>query len=213
MFGACCACQDPEEKKQQIVYDPVLESQGAEFPDDPNAKSYPTYNPQESSGAGASPPSSQRSVSSLSPEEKAREKARLQELVKSFAKRAVQGITCTLVTDSGALRPAKYHIDKRLQKLMIKVEDQDPPDFSRTCPLAQITEIYRPEDGEHFFPKTVQDLNDDQKKRLLMISYTGERSASERFLFLENDTFDRERFLTCMKILRFYSQTNTPKDQ
>lgn len=144
-------------------------------------------------------------------EEKEQERARLQTLMKSFAKQAVQGITCTLVADSGALRPAKYFIDQRLEKLSMKVTDVDPPDLSFTCPLAQIKEISRPgKDGGYIFPKDVDvALNNDQKERLLMISYTGERSSSQRCFFLGYNTSDSEQFIMCMKILQL-SYTATP---
>lgn len=174
------------------------------------------YDPQDHQKA--SPPSSHRSITSssscnsgstLSSRGKSFQKARLQDLIKSFVKQAIQGITCTLVTDSGDFLPAKYLIDKRLQKLIMKVEGQD---FHATCPLAQITGICQPETGKHIFPKIVHDLSSDKKSRLVMITYLGERSTVERLLFLENDMFDRERFLSCIKILQQYAQTNMSKE-
>lgn len=166
----------------------------------------------------STPPSSHRSMSSscksdstLSSRGKCFQKARLQDLIKAFVKKAIQGITCTLVTESGDFLPARYLIDKRLQMLMMKVEGRDPLDFHATFPLAQIIGFCQSDIETHIFPKIVHDLSSDEKSRLVMITYLGEESAVERLLFLENDSFDRDQFLSCIKILQKYAQSITLK--
>lgn len=230
MVGVCCCRSEHKDPQQQIVFDPVAEDEVADLKFGSEAKnslnldvsdvstmsSPPSSQPSSlpfaremSDAASVSSMSSQRSQlshrsdSSLSSMEKILHKTRLQEMLKSFAKRALRGITCTLFTDSGELLPAKYQLDKRLQNLVMMVDDN----FRVNCPMAEIRSIHQPEDGEHFFPKIVNLLNDEQKRRLLMISYNGERSAHKTLLFLENDTFDREQFLACIKILRLYSNS------
>merc|ERR1719352_1902398 len=72
--------------------------------------------------------------------EKAEEKLRLQELVKSFAKRAVKGLDCELVIpETGSIEPARYFIEKDLKRFCVKAQGR--PDES--YPISQISDIIR----------------------------------------------------------------------
>lgn len=213
MFGQCCHCQDSEERKNQINYDPPADPGftpgGPTGGDEPPVDSHYQKVPPPGSAQEEQPPPSGRSQSSLTPEEKAAEKARLQELVKKFAKSAVQGVPCELVLESGMTR-GKYKIDKKLQKMTMESEAQGTANY--TFMVSSIQEIHRMEDGEvHFPPNARQTLGPDERARALAISYTNDAGQPGTVCFLENGATDKERFLTCMKILRLYSQTATPK--
>merc|ERR1711908_190129 len=72
-------------------------------------------------GVGAEP-----AQDDFTPEEKAEEKARLQELVKDFARRAVVGVECIAVDiNTGESAAARYSVDRRLQQLILGVLGQN----------------------------------------------------------------------------------------
>lgn len=224
MFGECCHCpgNTPAEKQNQITYDPVRDPNA--IPSDAisgrvvsatqqQARSEPPPKAPPPAKQAEEPPLSQRSQSSLTPEEKAAEKARLQDLVKTFAKNAVQGVACQLLEEqTGRMVAAKYNIDKQLKKMTVK-STEEGVSLQHVVPLACIQEIYRIEDGEGSFPKTAQNVNPPDLDRILMCLYTPDERTqqSQRLCFFEASPMDKERFLTCMKILRLYSQTSTPK--
>eukprot|EP00746_Dinoflagellata_sp_MGD_P135842 gnl/MRDRNA2_/MRDRNA2_69880_c0_seq1.p1 gnl/MRDRNA2_/MRDRNA2_69880_c0~~gnl/MRDRNA2_/MRDRNA2_69880_c0_seq1.p1 ORF type:complete len:282 (+),score=35.38 gnl/MRDRNA2_/MRDRNA2_69880_c0_seq1:195-1040(+) len=156
---------------------------------------------------------SHRSEDSLTSVGKHCRKVRLQDLVKSFVKQALQGIACSFVTDTDDFLPAKYLIDKRLQKLLMKVEGNGSLDFDTRCPFVQITGIYHPEMGEHHFPRSLRSWSYEDKSRLVMISYIDEGTSLKRLLFLLNDAYDRERFISCIKVLKQFSQAAISKER
>lgn len=193
MFANCC-CQETTPQASQLTYDPTTEEDSVRHPVEP------CY--EDDGGASAV----DSADASYSPEEKAEEKARLQELVKSFAKRAVQGIRCTAVdVNTGECVAAKYSVDRKLQQLILSVIGQS----DEVCYLAQIAEIYRIDDGDEFLPKPILSrLSQADQERMLYIVHGPQQE--KQLCILENDIDDRERFVTCVKILRLYSQQNTP---
>jgi len=75
----------------------------------------------------------------------------------------------------------------------------------RPCPLSCVNAVYRPEDCEAPFPEGLMNvLNADQRKRLVMVCYTSNLVEKQKVCFLESTATDRQRFLTCMRILRRY---------
>merc|ERR1711871_773675 len=104
----------------------------------------------------------------------------------------------------------KYKVDKKLQKMTMEYDGPGGADVSFL--ISSIREIYRTEDGSDKFPSHAKILLDSEKERALAIHYTNETGQDGILCFLENDHMDKERFLTCMKVLRLYSQTATPKD-
>merc|ERR1712046_497419 len=107
----CCSClHEEDDRSSQLVYDPNISPEG---PDDWS---------EVSCSRPPRPPSV--AVAKMSGIEKAQEKARLQELVKDFARRAVHGIECQLVAmKTGQVSPAMYYVDKRLRTLRITPDD------------------------------------------------------------------------------------------
>jgi len=143
------------------------------------------------------------SASVLSPEEKQWKKDQLQLLVKTFAKRALQGVTCVYIeATSGARYETKYKIDKKLQTLII-VAPPGAPFSDITCPIIDIEEIRidkRGDDQRTLFPPVVMSsLQDEERQRLLMVVH-----AQGNFCLLDFSAESRENFLTSMHILRRY---------
>merc|ERR1719221_921369 len=99
------------------------------------------------------------------------EKAKLQELVKAFARRAVQGVRCSYVDpERGAQMPATYCVDKRLQKLIVTTEFGQ----ETMCELGAIQEVYSVDDGEQrFSPHVLEVLGRDNRERLILLEYAG----------------------------------------
>jgi hypothetical protein len=152
--------------------------------------------PQSRSGSGAPSPRDQ-------------ERARLRELMKSFVNRGMKGVSCHVVKGAdGVLSAATYIIDERLQRLSFSPDpsSSEPSSLSHDVHFAQVSEVLRPEDDEARFPSSVLEaLNEEQRKKLIMLVYSGGSSESEpNVLFLENSAVDRQRFLTCVRILRRY---------
>jgi len=153
----------------------------------------------QSSGASAGSPRNQ-------------ERARLRELMKSFVNRGMKGVSCQVVDEAtGALRPRTYIIDERLQRVSFQPDSSDASvneqSFaSHNVHFAQVNEVLRPEDGEDRFPpEALAAMSEDQRKRLVMLVYSvGEPDPECKVIFLEASFADRQRFLTCVRILRQY---------
>lgn len=149
------------------------------------------------------------SARSLSPEEKEAEKARLQQLVNSFAKKAVRGCPCVYLKESTGERcSTQYRIDKSLEYLIV-VSSQDTTRAEVTCPIAAIQDIYSlVEDGEGCFPaEVVSNLKPEEQNLLLMVVYRNGHSKMFRFCLLEESPESRDTFLECLRILCIYAQS------
>jgi len=150
------------------------------------------------------------SARSLSPEEKEGEKARLQQLVNSFAKKAVKGCPCLYLKESTGERVAtQYRIDKSLEYLIV-VSSQDSQRAEVTCPIGAIQDIYSlVEDGEGCFPtEVVSKLKPEEQNLLLMVVYRNGQSKMFRFCLLEENPESRDTFLECLRILCIYAQSS-----
>lgn len=164
----------------------------------------PPIDPQDGSPFAPPPAAAQSSratgsTSSSRDREKAEEKAKLQELVKIFAKRATKGIECTVAcADTGSVETASYFLEKDLKELTVKAEGK----LSMTCKISQITDIQRLEEDETVLPPALNGaLSEDEKKRLLLVYY-----SNRQLCLLEGNTDDAETFFTAMRVLRLYCQ-------
>eukprot|EP00429_Kryptoperidinium_foliaceum_P100945 CAMPEP_0176243628 /NCGR_PEP_ID=MMETSP0121_2-20121125/31021_1 /TAXON_ID=160619 /ORGANISM="Kryptoperidinium foliaceum, Strain CCMP 1326" /LENGTH=262 /DNA_ID=CAMNT_0017583225 /DNA_START=1 /DNA_END=786 /DNA_ORIENTATION=+ len=136
------------------------------------------------------------STRSLTDEEKAAEKSRLQGLVNTFAKRAVRGCPCTLVREtSGEKASTLYKIDRNLGNLII-VSAKDRRQQEVSCRIAAIQDMYCwAEDGESCFPAEVVDaLSVAEKELLLMVVYRQDDKLF-RFSLVESSKESRDMFL------------------
>jgi len=140
-------------------------------------------------------------VTVMSPSEKMKEKARLQELVKGFAKRAVHGVACQIVdVATGRINPAAYEIDRQLRRLRVVPKDPDVP--IRAHNISRIRDSFSIEAGEASVPPAVRSaLVEEQQRRLVLISF----EDAPMLCLLEASIAERERFVTCLKILRLFA--------
>lgn len=196
-------------------------------PDYPLATDYESPRPTKGHDRESPPPTKGHFQSPggfpLSPEERARENTKLQCMVRAFAKRAMLDVPISVITDEGVLRPAVYKMDKVLSKISVKGTDSDSVDTRHSIQLERIQDIYCLEDGNRgLFPEAVQPqqqkLVDEYITRLLIVLYTNEDEASHRLLMLESDSEERDRCLTCIRILKLYaidtmSSSNAPRDE
>jgi len=213
MWAACC-CSDTHDRNQlTFSYSTTDEAAGGGVKpvgDGRHAASAPPpqglNNPPAMQSPGTDAGSTARS---LTQEEKEAEKARLQTLVNSFAKRAVRGCPCQYVKEGVADRiTTQYRIDKSLEHLLV-VSASDPQTPEITCPIAAIQDIYSlVEDGESCFPpEIISSLNPEEKEMLLMVVYRSGADKMFRFCLLEESRDSRDIFLECLRILCIYAQS------
>lgn len=213
MFAQCC-CNDSTDPQQTITYTPTEEkapvavsTNSVLSSDAEKNRSSPAMTAPRQTEEAHPPLNSDRS---LSPEEKEAEKQRLQQLVNSFAKKAVKGCPCMYLKEStGEQCRTQYRIDKTLEYLII-VAGEDATKAEVTCPIAAIQDIYSfVEDGENCFPVEVTSkLSAEQKEFLLMVVYRSGNSKMFRFCLLEESAGSRDIFLECLRVLCIYAQSN-----
>eukprot|EP00930_Biecheleria_cincta_P082999 TRINITY_DN72642_c0_g1_i1.p1 TRINITY_DN72642_c0_g1~~TRINITY_DN72642_c0_g1_i1.p1 ORF type:complete len:252 (+),score=43.04 TRINITY_DN72642_c0_g1_i1:103-756(+) len=212
MFGACCCVESQDGNELKYTAFPAATDEtlplGTKNPPAVRSEEAKMVTPLTLPPQGGAPagPSSQRS---LSPEEKEKEKARLQELVNRFAKKAVRGCPCVYVKEGSAERfSTQYRIDKSLEYLIL-VNAKDPGVAEVTCPIAAIQDIYSMlEDGESCFPSDiVGSLRPEERELLLMVVFSNSEGKLFRFCLLEDDTASRDIFLECLRILCIYAQS------
>jgi len=194
-FASCCCAAETSES-HQLTQSTIT---------DESVVAIPTILRKESPRLQESIPFSARS---LSPEEKAAEKARLQQLVNSFAKKAVKGCPCLYLKESTGERVAtQYRIDRSLEYLIV-VSSQDSQRAEVTCPIGAIQDVYSfVEDGEGCFPtEVVSKLKPEEQNLLLMVVYRYGQSKMCRFCLLDETPESRDTFLECLRLLCIYGQ-------
>uniref|UniRef100_A0A0G4GP79 Uncharacterized protein n=1 Tax=Chromera velia CCMP2878 TaxID=1169474 RepID=A0A0G4GP79_9ALVE len=139
----------------------------------------------------------------MTAEAKEMEKERLQQMVKDFAKTAVRGQPCEwLNCESGERRQAIYSIDKTLKLFsMTPVIDSEPSrSLRRSLEMSQISSVQRETTG--LSREVIDSLGPDEGERLIVLKYRNlDEQAQVAFLLPAKD--EREKFLTCMKVLRW----------
>jgi len=154
-----------------------------------------------SSRTSGSAPMTARSLTS---EERQKEKERLQDMVKEFAKAAVQGQACEmLLGTSGSLRPATYSFDKVLQHFIVNAEGSPP----LVVEMARVIDIVKDVQGTDFeemprLPPPHALAVEELERRFVCVHHDG-RDKHEFVGLLLPNPHERERFFTCMKILRW----------
>lgn len=143
----------------------------------------------------------------LSPEERQREKERLQDLVKEFAKAVVQGQPCEWLPSAlGAPQAAVYSFDKALRNFSIR--PHDAPALS--LDLSSIREVLKDVRGTPFselqrLPPPHALAGAELQRRFVCLQHqSDDANSTDAFLgLLMPNAYERERFYTCMKILRW----------
>jgi len=135
--------------------------------------------------------SSLRSHGSWSPEEKEKEKARLQQLVKEFANEAVAGVTVTVIdVRTGAEFRSTLQLEKRLNYL------------SLTPFMDNRTEQFKLKEVTYFCKgkEIMKHVAVPESKSALSVGMFLTDGSTVVFAF--STSTERDRFYTCMKILR-----------
>mmetsp|Transcript_71627 Transcript_71627/g.180763 ORF Transcript_71627/g.180763 Transcript_71627/m.180763 type:complete len:281 (+) Transcript_71627:172-1014(+) len=134
----------------------------------------------------------------MSAEEKEREKARLQKLVKEFAKEAVTGIAVSLVTPgTGAQTPYFFQMDRYLTVFSLQPKDGSNSTAEATLQCVNVrdlTQIYKGADVAMRAPGL---------GRLAGLCVGLDTTRADRQLFFcFDEPLERDKFYTCLKILR-----------
>eukprot|EP00929_Paragymnodinium_shiwhaense_P060923 TRINITY_DN30411_c0_g3_i2.p1 TRINITY_DN30411_c0_g3~~TRINITY_DN30411_c0_g3_i2.p1 ORF type:complete len:221 (-),score=28.94 TRINITY_DN30411_c0_g3_i2:85-747(-) len=134
--------------------------------------------------------------SAMTPEEKESEKARLQRLVKDFAREAIVGIAVNVVQpETGAAAPYYFQMDRFLTVFSLK-----PRDGSTNGPAVQdynvrdLTSIYKGAEVAARAPSL-------GGLATSCIGLDTNRADRKLFFYFEDDN-EREKIYTCLKILR-----------
>mmetsp|Transcript_51881 Transcript_51881/g.116853 ORF Transcript_51881/g.116853 Transcript_51881/m.116853 type:complete len:196 (+) Transcript_51881:98-685(+) len=184
----CCNCShEDDDKLQQTIHNPAM---GVDMRSDELSALLSSRTPRSGD------------VMAMSPSEKVQEKARLQELVKGFSKRAVHGVACQMVdVATGRVVPATYEVDRQLRRWRVVPNDPDMPVHSSS--ISRIREAFSVEAGEASVPPAVRGaLTEEQRRRLVLVSF----EDVPMVCLLEASVAERERLVTCMKILRLFAQ-------
>jgi len=215
-FSACC-CSDKAENTS-VQFDPNNERSGG-YSNDPGSASLAAASPGRSILNDSSPPppmpmrgddyageygspvpwkgadAGNRSM----PKDKNKEKARLQDLVKVFAKRATKGISCNFLNSTtGQVSPCRYFLENDLRELRVNVDGM--PDMS--CDISEVSDINTFRNDESCLPRNVVPmLSDSMKSKLIVIQH-----RDNYILLLEASSEDADTFFTSMRVLRLYCQ-------
>mmetsp|Transcript_112867 Transcript_112867/g.319251 ORF Transcript_112867/g.319251 Transcript_112867/m.319251 type:complete len:254 (-) Transcript_112867:167-928(-) len=148
---------------------------------------------------------------SRSVEEKQQEKDRLQDMVKEFAKSVVQGLPCHWLPDANtgtahtaAPLPAQFSLDKALGNFSVKPQEGDAVAVSmnlvtdvvkdiRSTPLAGLAVLQPP----HML------AGEELDRRFVCLRYEVDGAQPLHIGLLLPNQHERERFYTCMTILRW----------
>lgn len=210
-FMNCC-CIDRDNEVHQMVFAPPTESSIA--PGDLPLFGWPSkqhveWPPSDAASNPATPLAAQQpAAASGGPlgdlgearmrmrQARVSEKARLQEMVQEFTRRAVVGESCDLVDPAtGVLSVARFRLEG-LERLVVSYATTE-----ETCELRDIVELLGVEtDGEQLFPRHVLEAaGHDGLARLC-----GVRHAHGCFYILLRTEEARTTFHTCMRVLKLY---------
>merc|ERR1719310_328117 len=142
--------------------------------------------------------------SSMSAEEKEREKARLQRLVKDFAKEAITGIAVSLVNpETARTSPHFFQMDRYLTVFSLKPKDGSTAESSvHDFNVKDLTSIYKGAEVSMKAPSLGGVAS-------ACVGLDTNR-ADRRLFFHFDDNYERDKFYTCLKILRMSVDINRP---
>mmetsp|Transcript_60863 Transcript_60863/g.108076 ORF Transcript_60863/g.108076 Transcript_60863/m.108076 type:complete len:216 (-) Transcript_60863:68-715(-) len=144
------------------------------------------------------------SANSMSPEEKEREKGRLQRLVKEFAKEAVTGIAVNLVNpDTSRYSPHFFQMDRYLTVFSLKPKDGSTADSAvQDFNVKDLIKIYKG-------PEVLMSAPSLGTVAAMCVAMDTTR-ADRRLFFQFDEPLERDKFYTCLKILRMSVDINQP---
>mmetsp|Transcript_118059 Transcript_118059/g.252201 ORF Transcript_118059/g.252201 Transcript_118059/m.252201 type:complete len:227 (+) Transcript_118059:129-809(+) len=184
-----------------------LDSASPQFPMDTSSKL--VKSPRSECGefnGGATARSNASASSSMPAEEKEKEKARLQRLVKDFAKEAVTGIAVSLVNpETTRSSPYFFQMDRYLTVFSLKPKDGSTAESSvQDFNVKDLTSIYK---GSELSVKAPS-LGEGKLAGHCVGLDTNR--ADRRLFFHFDESLDRDKFYTCLKILRMSVDINKP---
>eukprot|EP00922_Rhytidocystis_sp_ex-Travisia-forbesii_P031921 GHVS01047378.1.p1 GENE.GHVS01047378.1~~GHVS01047378.1.p1 ORF type:complete len:166 (+),score=19.83 GHVS01047378.1:2-499(+) len=144
-------------------------------------------------------------LTDLTPEQRVQEKQKLQQLVKDFAKDAVNGLPLNIIDMAeGKLHPVVFHLDQQLSDIEIQY-DVTPPKtalYSGDISMGNLTSIYR--SGDVLQKHAEFPLGAEEISQVVGLSYSTAdgKNSQHDVLFYFPDHLSMERFFVCMKILR-----------
>lgn len=149
--------------------------------------------------------------STMTPEERIRERERLQDMVKEFAKAVVMGQPCQwLCSNVGSPRPATYAFDKALSTFTLRPEESQP----LTVQMMRIREVSKDLRETPFIelldlPRPHALAGDELERRFVCLVHEDPScpGAKQHLGLLLPNPYERERFYKCMKILRWAMDT------
>eukprot|EP01066_Platyproteum_vivax_P011854 Platyproteum_vivax@DN5373_c0_g1_i1.p1 len=138
----------------------------------------------------------------LTAEDKEKERKLLQEMVKEFAKEAIGGQDCFLVSPQGLVTKGQYCMDRKLHNL--KLLDANGVEVISIF-LGSVEDVGPLNQSQFFQTVAHAPLSQQQKNRMVCI----ELAPPDFCLLLSDSVERRDRFITCVKILRLYCITST----
>jgi len=153
----------------------------------------------------------QKTKPPLTQEEKEREKARLQKLVKEFAKDAVQGVELSLIGDAGKRETATFSMDRYLTVVTLT----QPPGASgqkTELQMKDIISIFKGTDSARQnltqSQRRIDGLGEDVADNTVGLEVSRPDGNKTKTLFYFADVYSRDKFYTCLKILRMSVDIN-----
>mmetsp|Transcript_27941 Transcript_27941/g.63202 ORF Transcript_27941/g.63202 Transcript_27941/m.63202 type:complete len:226 (-) Transcript_27941:86-763(-) len=142
--------------------------------------------------------------SCMSTEEKEREKSRLQRLVKDFAKEAVTGIAVNLVNpETARFYPHFFQMDRYLTVFSLKPKDGSTAESSvQDFNVKDLAAIYKG-------AEVVMKAPSLGSMAALCVGLDTNR-ADRRLFFHFDEAIERDKFYTCLKILRMSVDISKP---
>mmetsp|Transcript_87984 Transcript_87984/g.152437 ORF Transcript_87984/g.152437 Transcript_87984/m.152437 type:complete len:223 (+) Transcript_87984:143-811(+) len=219
-FMCCCApnSADDSAKTQQSSADAVREISGdtnqpaagllgkTATPNFPAPVRTPRQEASENNGSPGAPGGSQRKDRAMTPREKEQEKARLQEIVKEFSRAAVTGINVNIIdAETQEVSSRIFAMDKYLYTLILKSAPGDPSAApEQSFNMKDMSAIYKGPDVTLKAPKLSSVASS-------AMGVDFHNPSDFRLFFYFKDGSDRDKFYTCLKILRMSVDINHQK--
>jgi hypothetical protein len=156
--------------------------------------------------------------SEMDEEERVAEKARLQAMVKSFSREAISGVQFKMVRSprgTTAVSPyvsAKFFLDRQLAIMTVQGGGQTAGHHDMTggwkrIPLIDVMEAYSYDDLMKDDPESQcgKDLRHEDRSSAIFIQHKAPGLPVQWLCLVAADEEAQERFVTCIKILQFYS--------
>ncbi|CAK9066168.1 unnamed protein product [Durusdinium trenchii] len=218
VMSCCCLTSTQAAQAHQLTYDshPKVQELSSDLwlvpvPAPPTSREATSRSVISSSGAEMLSSRSQATMSSrpvmprrpLSAEEQQSERERMHDMVREFAKLAVKGLNCQMLTMGGPPRSCSYCFDKVLRRFTISVEGEPYLDLQ----LEQVVDVKKDVMNTPFaellsLPPPHSVSGELLKKRVVCLSYKSKLQEEVVALLMPNQ-YDQERFYSCMKILRW----------